>query len=105
MATRRDASQTRARRVMRTSVRRLTLVVGLTAVNLVKPGAGVTLPTEAGKDVATLATTRPTLTGVIEHTVPQSFFEAAANNEVLQIVFFAILFSVALSKLPAGRNK
>ena len=58
----------------------LALVVGLAAVNIVKPGAGVTLPTEAGKDVATLATTHPTFTGVIEHTVPQSFFEAAAGN-------------------------
>jgi proton glutamate symport protein len=36
---------------------------------------------------------------VIEHTVPQSFFEAAAKNEVLQIVFFAIIFAVALSQV------
>jgi proton glutamate symport protein len=83
----------------------LALVVGLTAVNLVRPGDGVTLPTEAGKDVASLATTHPTFAGVIEHTVPQSFFEAAATNEVLQIVFFTILFAVALAKLPPGRPK
>src|SRR5215217_3803838 len=83
----------------------LALVVGLVAVNLVKPGVGVTLPTEAGKDVAALATVHPTFSGVLEHTVPQSFFEAAANNEVLQIVFFAILFAVALAKVPAGRAK
>ena len=31
--------------------------------------------------------------------MPQSFFEAAAKNEVLQIVFFAIIFAVALSKV------
>jgi proton glutamate symport protein len=83
----------------------LALAVGLIAVNVVKPGLGVTLPPEAGADVAQLATKTPTLTGVIEHTVPQSFFEAASANEVLQIVFFTILFAVALAKLPNGRPK
>ena len=83
----------------------LALVVGLLAVNIVKPGVGVTLPSEPGEDVAALAQHQPTLSGVLEHTVPQSFFEAAANNEVLQIVFFAILFAVALAKVPEGRSK
>ena len=80
------------------------LAVGLVAVNLVKPGVGVVLPQEAGKDVTALAVNQPTLGGVLEHTVPQSFFEAAAKNEVLQIVFFAILFAVALAKVE-GRPK
>ena len=43
-----------------------------------------------------------TITGVIEHMVPQSFFEAAANNEVLQIVFFSVLFAVALARTGRG---
>ena len=43
--------------------------------------------------------------GVLEHIVPQSFFEAAANNEVLQIVFFSILFAVALSQVRAGPRR
>ena len=81
----------------------LALVVGLLAVNIVKPGVGVTLPAEAG-DVAQLTTRVPTVASVLEHTVPQSFFEAAANNEVLQIVVFAILFAVALAKVD-GRPK
>ena len=80
------------------------LAVGLVAVNLVKPGVGVRLPAEAGTDVAALANTQPSLSGVLEHTVPQSFFDAAAKNEVLQIVFFAILFAVALSRVE-GRPK
>ncbi len=80
------------------------LAVGLIAVNLVKPGAGITLPASSGSDIAALATHQPTLAAVLEHTVPQSFFEAAANNEVLQVVFFAILFAVALAKVE-GRPK
>ena len=54
---------------------------------------------------AELAKTQMTFTGVIEHTVPQSFFDAAAKNEVLQIVFFAILFAVALSRVQGPAKK
>ncbi len=42
--------------------------------------------------------------GVLEHIVPQSVFEAAVNNEVLQIVFWSILFAVALTQVQ-GRPK
>ena len=77
----------------------LALVVGLFAVNMVKPGVGVNLATASAEAGAELATKHTTLLGVIEHTVPQSFFEAAAANEVLQIVFFAIIFAVALSQV------
>src|SRR6478735_3178329 len=77
----------------------LALAVGLIAVNVIKPGRGIDLGAASAKEGAELATTHTTLTGVIEHTVPQSFFDAAAKNEVLQIVFFAIIFAVALSKV------
>src|SRR5215208_8407611 len=77
----------------------LALAIGLIAVNLVKPGRGVDLGAASTKEGAEYASTHTTLTGVIEHTVPQSFFDAAAKNEVLQIVFFAIIFAVALSKV------
>ena len=77
----------------------LALVVGLLAVNIVKPGRGVNLATATADAGAEFAKTKTTFAGVIEHTVPQSFFEAAAKNEVLQIVFFAIIFAVALSRV------
>ncbi|MBA2635460.1 MAG: dicarboxylate/amino acid:cation symporter [Sphingomonas sp.] len=80
----------------------LALAVGLVAVNLFKPGVGVNLgAAEGGEEFAELAQRTPTLSGVIEHTVPESFFAAASQNEVLQIVFFAILFAVALARTPA----
>ncbi|HVZ77356.1 MAG TPA: dicarboxylate/amino acid:cation symporter, partial [Gemmatimonadaceae bacterium] len=83
----------------------LALAVGLTMVNLVKPGQGIGLGAASASTGAQLATTHATFSGVLEHTVPQSFFEAASSNEVLQIVFFAILFAVALSQVPAGQAK
>jgi proton glutamate symport protein len=79
------------------------LVIGLAAVNLTRPGIGVRLSAsaETGEQLAQKTTT---FSGILEHIVPQSFFEAAASNEVLQIVFFSILFAVALSQVR-GRPK
>jgi len=82
----------------------LALFVGLGAVHLMKPGVGITL---ANADVAAakdFTQYTPTLAGVLEHTVPASFFEAAAKNEVLQIVFFAVLFGIGLAQLK-GKPK
>ncbi|HEV2642013.1 MAG TPA: cation:dicarboxylase symporter family transporter, partial [Candidatus Elarobacter sp.] len=80
------------------------LAIGLIAVNLVKPGVGVALPASEGAAVDKLATAKVTFGGVLEHVVPQSIFEAAANNEVLQVVFWSILFAVALTRLR-GENR
>jgi proton glutamate symport protein len=84
----------------------IALAVGLLAANLVRPGDGVQLgaASAAEQTAEQLATTHPTLGGVLEHAVPQSFFEAAARNEVLQIVFFSILFGVALAQVR-GRSR
>ena len=63
----------------------LALAVGLVMVNLVRPGAGVPLHQPgAAASLPALAGERPTLASVLEHIVPQSFFEAAATNEMLQ---------------------
>ena len=85
----------------------IALVVGLAAVHLTRPGVGVTLEVPAAVDSTqtnVLASAKPTLSSVLEHTVPQSFFEAASKNEVLQIVFFSIIFAVALSQVK-GKPK
>ena len=66
----------------------LAFVVGLVAVNVVKPGLGVNLASASAQAGTEFARKQTTFAGVVEHTVPQSFFEAAAANEVLQIVFF-----------------
>lgn len=81
----------------------IALFIGLAAVNIVKPGVGVTIHASAEQGQQ-LAQSTPTGMGFLEHIVPQSFFEAASKNEVLQIVFFSILFALALSQVQ-GRPK
>ncbi|MDP1860261.1 MAG: cation:dicarboxylase symporter family transporter [Gemmatimonadaceae bacterium] len=83
----------------------LALAVGLIAVNWVKPGVGITLEGASAEAGQQFAQRKVTLGGVLEHTVPQSFFEAAAANEVLQVVFFAILFAVALARVTGEPKK
>lgn len=80
----------------------LALGFGLAAVNLVKPGVGVQLPPP---DPSAIPAAKPmSVAEMIEHVVPKSFIEAASSNDVLQIVFFSVIFGVGLSLLK-GRHR
>ncbi len=76
----------------------LALVVGLSVVNVMRPGVGVVLPPPSAGNAGVTAQ-KVTWQGIIEHVFPRSFFEAAAANDVLQVVSFAILFAVALTQV------
>ena len=76
----------------------LALIIGLGAVNLVRPGNGISLPPPTA-GAAGITAQKVTWQGIIEHVFPRSFFEAAAANDVLQIVTFAIMFAVALTQV------
>ena len=78
----------------------IALAVGLMAVNFTRPGVGITLDVHAdAAQMAQFTSNKPTLSSVLEHTVPASFFEAAAKNEVLQIVFFSVIFAIGLAQV------
>lgn len=77
----------------------IALFVGLAAVNLVQPGAGVHLPQNAS--AAAIQTTNPRLSDVLEHVFPTSVIDAMARGDVLQIVVFAFLFGVACAAIGA----
>ena len=78
------------------------LAIGLFAGNLVRPGEGVTLPPPDPN--APAAKGAMTFGSFLEHVVPSSFFDAAARNEVLQVVFWSVLFAIALTRVT-GRPK
>jgi proton glutamate symport protein len=79
------------------------LAIGLIAVNITRPGVGVILPRpDPHAPIPVPAPT--TFGGFLEHIVPRSIFEAAADNEVLQVVFWAVLFGIALTQVR-GRPK
>ena len=76
----------------------LALAIGLGAVNLTRPGQGVQLP-PPGAPADGLVPQKVTFAGIIEHIAPRSFFEAAAANDVLQVVTFSLLFAIAIAQV------
>lgn len=76
------------------------LFVGLGAVNLVRPGDGLTLSQTAAD--ANVPKTQVTLAGTLEHTFPSSVIDAMARGEVLQIVVFCFLFGTACAAVGAA---
>lgn len=74
------------------------LAVGLFIGNVVRPGEGATAAAASYEPVAQVHKT------LIEQVVPESVFQAMADNAILQVVFFSILFGVALGAIgPAGK--
>ncbi|HUX66460.1 MAG TPA: cation:dicarboxylase symporter family transporter [Terriglobales bacterium] len=83
----------------------LALVLGLWVVNLVRPGAGAHLQAGSGADLGTTAAHTNLLQAMIVHTVPQSFAQALANGEILQVVVFSVLFAVAMVVAGVGEGR
>jgi proton glutamate symport protein len=79
------------------------LVVGLFAINTVRPGVGIHL--QAAEHVSEISGKAQSLSDVVTHIVPQSVVEAAAQGEVLQLVVFAVIFSFGLSAISLERRR
>jgi aerobic C4-dicarboxylate transport protein len=77
------------------------LAIGLIIVNVTKPGAGLDVSALAKGDISKYAEAGKTMSFVetLTHVVPASVVDAFARGDVLQIVFFAVLFGVALASL------
>ena len=73
----------------------IALVIGLLAVNITRPGDGLSLPTEESGISAQAQGWRD----ILLHLVPESVIQAMATGDVLQIVVFSIIFGIALGLL------
>jgi Na+/H+-dicarboxylate symporter len=71
------------------------LLLGMILVNILQPGASLNLPLPDVTASSTLKTSSLSLKEFITHLVPRSVFEAMANNEILQIVIFAVFFGAS----------
>lgn len=77
----------------------LSLITGLIAVNIMKPGTVMTLDKPVSGTDTGIEAKKMTLENFITHVFPKSIFEALATNEVLQIVIFSIFFGIALAAI------
>jgi aerobic C4-dicarboxylate transport protein len=79
------------------------LAIGLIVVNVTKPGAGVDMSKLAKADISafTKAQQPHTFMDFVIGIVPVNPIDAFAKGDIVQIVFFAVLFGVALTHLGA----
>ena len=81
----------------------LALIIGLVIVDIAQPGTGMHI------DPATLDTSgvqnyikQGESTGIVDfllHIIPENLFSAMAEGNILQVLFFAVLFGIGLSQI------
>ena len=100
------ASGEELRSMGRLAIRSLLLFTGLTlaamligwgASTVIRPGVGVDLSASSASQA--VQPRALTVSSVLEQAIPQSLFDAAARNDVLQVLIFSILFGVALASV------
>ncbi len=78
----------------------LALVIGLIVANVVQPGAGLNIDPKTldPKAVATYAAKAhdASIINFLMDIIPQTPVSAMANGDILQVLFFAVLFGIAL---------
>lgn len=77
----------------------VSLLLGMLLVNLFQPGIAMHLPLPDNHLTTGIKKTGISLKDFVDHVVPKSFFEAMANNEILQIVVFSIFFGIATAAI------
>ncbi|QCG93490.1 dicarboxylate/amino acid:cation symporter [Azospirillum sp. TSA2s] len=75
------------------------LFIGLVFANLLQPGANVGVPLPDAAASAGLKTSALNLKDFLTHLFPRNFFEAMANNEILQILIFSLFVGLAIGQL------
>jgi Na+/H+-dicarboxylate symporter len=73
----------------------VSLTLGMVMVNILQPGENLGLPLPEASASTNLKVSALSLKEFVTHLVPKSIVEAMANNEILQIVVFAIFMGVA----------
>ena len=80
------------------------IVMGLASANLFKVGSGMNLETMAKTDVSQYTGQAHSFSDTLLHIIPTNIFEGAAKGDLLQIIFFSVLFGVALASIgQAGK--
>lgn len=85
----------------------LALAIGLVIVNVTQPGAGLDASALAAGDVSsyTKAGAQQSTLEFLLHIVPSNVVAAFASGDLLPVVFFSVLFGVALTAVgEAGRD-
>lgn len=73
------------------------IVLGVGAAYLLKPGSGVAIQGLARADISQYTSQHQDSIQMLLHIIPTNILESAAHGELLPIIFFSVLFGVALA--------
>jgi proton glutamate symport protein len=82
----------------------IALFLGVFAINLTKAGEGLSIPSGASAQPA--PDTAPLRwTDFVLHIFPENIVKSVAENQILQVAVFAILFAIALTRVSENLQK
>jgi proton glutamate symport protein len=86
------------------AVTTIALLLGVFAINLSKAGEGLAIP--AGVSAQTAPNVTPLRwTDFVLHIFPENIVQSVAENQILQVAVFAIMFAIALTHVPEPLQK
>jgi proton glutamate symport protein len=80
----------------------IALLIGFAAINLSRAGVGVQLPLSAAQN---LNVTPRSPSEMVVNVFPENIAKSVAENEVLQVVVFSVLFGIALAMVPEAKRR
>jgi Na+/H+-dicarboxylate symporter len=81
----------------------IAILIGLGFVNLLKPGVGVEL--NLSEDVSQIEFATSSFFDTLLNIVPDNIFKAFAAQDMLAVIFFAILFGFFITKIAAKQRE
>ena len=81
----------------------LALFIGLGAINISRAGEGLTMP--ATSEVVTAQNAPPLhWDDFLLHVFPENLAKSVAENQILQVAVFAVIFGIALARIPEAKR-
>jgi Na+/H+-dicarboxylate symporter len=81
----------------------IAIFLGLAAINLTRPGIGVPLPSMTGSETSGI--TKLSAEETILHAFPENIAKAVADNAVLQVVIFSLIFAISLAMIGETKRR
>ena len=81
----------------------IAIFLGLGAINLAKAGIGVQLPAMTATETSGIG--KLSVEDTILHAFPENIAKAVADNAVLQVVVFSLIFAIALAMIGEGKRR
>src|SRR6266700_5195047 len=83
------------------AVTTIALFIGVAAINLTKAGEGLSIPATTNAATQPSANAAPLhWTDFVLHIFPENIVQSVAENQNLQVAVFAIIFAIALTRVP-----